>query len=118
MYRKIASIRSEEDRREIIDELFDRFGEIPGIVMNLIEIALIKAMAEQLGIIRVRQEQKRIVFDFLSLDRMSPERIGKVSAEYGMSMLLHGGAKPFIRFHMRSGDRLGETKEFLTKLTQ
>ena len=46
MYKKIASVRNEADRSEIIDELLDRFGEIPKETLNLIEIALIKAMSE------------------------------------------------------------------------
>lgn len=67
MYKKIASITSKEEQEEIIDELIDRFGEPSKSVLNLTEIALIKAEATELGvseisykndIIRVRFNQK------------------------------------------------------------
>ena len=67
MYKKISVIESEEDKTEITDELIDRFGEPPRSVLNLIEIALVKSEATELGIteisakagiIRLRFEQR------------------------------------------------------------
>ena len=38
MYKKIAMIENDEDEAEIIDELLDRFGDIPRDTMNLVKI--------------------------------------------------------------------------------
>ena len=45
MYKKIATAASAADEEEIIDELIDRFGEIPRDTMNLITISRIRSMA-------------------------------------------------------------------------
>ena len=37
--KKIAAIRSMDDYRELIDELIDRFGDIPKEVENLMDIS-------------------------------------------------------------------------------
>ena len=118
MYKKIASVRNEADRSEIIDELLDRFGEIPKETLNLIEIALIKAMASRNGIWRVRQEQRKLVFDFRHAKSLDPQKIANAASKYGNSLLVHGGPRPFIRVNLRSNDRLGEAIQFLTTLNQ
>lgn len=118
MYKKIASIRDKTDQREVIDELIDRFGQVPKETLNLIDIALIKAMAEKSGISRIHQEQKKLVFDFDAANSLNPQQIAKVVSEYGMNILIHGGLRPFIKLNPQSNDRLGEANVFLTKLTQ
>ena len=47
VYKRIASIESEEDYFDMQDELMDRFGEMPKNVMNLLSIAYVKAMAHK-----------------------------------------------------------------------
>lgn len=55
IYRLIASIRSEADRRDVIDELTDRFGDVPRQVLGLCDIALLRAQAAKCGISEIRQ---------------------------------------------------------------
>ena len=45
MYKSIASVESEEEAMDILDELIDRYGDIPEETRNLVDIALIKNMA-------------------------------------------------------------------------
>ena len=118
MYKKIASIRDEGDRSEMIDELLERFGEIPKETLNLIEIAMIKAMANKSGIYRVRQEQKRLVFDFHNAGGPDPQKIANAVSKYGGNLFVHGGQRPYIRVNLQSNDRLGEAIRFLTTLNQ
>ena len=47
MYKKISAIVNEEDQEEIRAELLDRFGEIPQVTENLLEVALLKAKAHE-----------------------------------------------------------------------
>lgn len=116
MYKKIASIRDSDDRGDIIDELLDRFGEIPKTTINLLEIALIKALAERKGINRVRQEQGRLVFDYSGEGVLKPESIAGVVSQYGNDIFIHGGRQPYMRLKSRGKDQLGEAISFLTKL--
>ena len=53
MYKKISLIQSPLDADDIYDELTDRYGDMPRAVERLLEVALSKALAEQIGFSRV-----------------------------------------------------------------
>ncbi len=60
MYKKIALIETEDDLEDITDELIDRFGEFGKPVKNLINISLIRHMAERAGMTLVKLENNEI----------------------------------------------------------
>lgn len=45
MYKRIASIQNADEYGEMLDELIDRFGELPKPAANLLLVALIRAEA-------------------------------------------------------------------------
>ena len=47
LYRRMAAIRSQEDADDLLDEIVDRYGEPPRGVLNLIDIALLRAQARE-----------------------------------------------------------------------
>ena len=53
MYKRIAGLTTEEDRSDIIDELLDRFGDIPPVVETLLDIAQLRVNANKLGVSQV-----------------------------------------------------------------
>ena len=53
MYRRIASIKNLADMEDIQAELIDRFGDLSEPVLMLLDIALLRAYASQLGISKV-----------------------------------------------------------------
>lgn len=61
MYRRIADIRTKEDADDVIDELIDRFGDVPPSVMGLIEIALIRNIASSYGVYEIKQQDSLIL---------------------------------------------------------
>jgi len=65
LYKKIAAISTSEDRKELEDELVDRYGEIPEPVYKLLEIAEMKQCANKLGIdaIIAGENSVKISFD-------------------------------------------------------
>ena len=54
---KIAGVRSEADEDEMIDELMDRFGDVPRETLNLIRISRIRSLAEDLSVTRIHEQQ-------------------------------------------------------------
>ena len=60
----VALIEFTAGSRDVQDELIDRYGEIPLSVQNLLDIALYKSRAAQLGILTftVRPEEVRFTF--------------------------------------------------------
>ncbi len=57
MYKRIASLVTDTDRADILDELMDRFGEAPPPVETLLDIAQLRAQANKLGIAQVTYKQ-------------------------------------------------------------
>ncbi|HWQ79709.1 MAG TPA: transcription-repair coupling factor [Anaerovoracaceae bacterium] len=115
MYKKIAAIRDDTDKAEVIDELIDRFGELPTEVENLIKVSHIRAMAESAGVARVHEEQKKIVFDFHEKNRLTPQLMAGLSEEFGMGILIHAGIKPFIKINHNGKNKLHTAAIFLNK---
>ena len=64
MYKKIASVRTDADRDDLIEELIDRFGDPNRPVMNLIDIAQMKNLCSRLGIDLVTVNGDRINMRF------------------------------------------------------
>ncbi|MBE5938513.1 MAG: transcription-repair coupling factor [Lachnospiraceae bacterium] len=59
MYKRIAEIENEEELFDRQDELMDRFGEYPEPVNNLMEIALVKAMAHKVYLSQIVYKKQR-----------------------------------------------------------
>ena len=66
-YKRIAGIRSEDDKSEVVDELIDRFGDIPGEVMMLMEIAILRTRAHEAYVTSLKQIGK--VFRFILYEK-------------------------------------------------
>ncbi len=97
MYKKIAAIEDEEDVLDIRDELTDRYGDIPKAANNLIEIAYIKAVAKELGIISVAQKNETITFGLQAVTPAMIKSISELSAtKYKRRILLNAGSKPYF----------------------
>jgi len=67
MYQKISDIKTEEESMEVVDELLDRFGDIPKETENLIKIVEIRNKARKLGINRILATDKLIKFEPMNL---------------------------------------------------
>ena len=63
MYQKISDIKTEEDSMDVVDELLDRFGDIPKETENLIKIVEIRNKARSLGITRILATKSMIKFE-------------------------------------------------------
>ncbi len=61
-YKRIASLESEEDVSDLIDELIDRYGDVPDSVMGLVDISLLRVLAASLGITEIVQRKDNIIF--------------------------------------------------------
>ncbi len=105
-YRRIADIRSKEDSRDVIDELLDRYGDVPQSVMGLVDIALVRNRAADMGVYEIRQNDSSLMLYLSDIRRKEvPELIGRMP---GRAMLSAGG-KPYIAVRMGKGDKVLST---------
>lgn len=68
LYKRIALIRNREDMEDMIDELTDRYGDLPKPAVNLLDIALARALGEACDITAIRQEGNTVYFTQEKLD--------------------------------------------------
>ena len=113
MYKKIAMIENDEDEAEIIDELLDRFGDIPRDTMNLVKISKIRAMAGQLGVREINQQGYKIIFRLWENVKLSADMMAALVAKYGEKMMINGGKDPFIRLTVNKEPPLNAVEVFL-----
>ena len=57
LYKRIALIRNREDMEDMIDELSDRYGDLPKPAVSLLHIALARALGEACGITAIREDE-------------------------------------------------------------
>ena len=113
MYKKIAGIRNYDDEDEIIDEMMDRFGDVPQSVINLVKISHIRYLASDLSVTRVYQQQGRVMVQFAKENPLNGFALMNVTAKFGQKAFIHGGVEPFIRLSADPKKFLTETIELL-----
>ena len=96
MYKKIATIRNQEDRDDMIEELIDRFGDPNRPVMNLIEIASLKALCSQLGIDYVTVRNGDLMMRFSISADVDLVRVLKAIKKYPECLRMQGGNPPTL----------------------
>ena len=118
IYRRIAALRTAEQSQELLDELIDRYGEPPKGVLNLIDIALLRAKARQVGIKDIRQKSGDVLF---TLSNLNFEAVGALCSDpdYKQRVTFLASAKePTLRFKLANGvDSLKQSKLFVEHYT-
>ena len=114
IYQDIALCKNEEDIQNVIDEMIDRFGNMPKEIENLIEIARIKILCKKLNISKVQGRHSFVLFMFepgeLSID------INELVKKYKNRIKFTQGIKPQITLALNNLSEikmLKEVKEFL-----
>ena len=107
LYKRIAMLETREDRDDIIDELIDRYGDLPKPTMDLLTIALVRAAAMKCGILNIVEEQSEIrilpsVFDFEVWSDLTADPKYKGRIRVTMS------EPPCIIFKKQRGDKVPE----------
>ncbi|MFR0902409.1 MAG: TRCF domain-containing protein [Anaerovoracaceae bacterium] len=97
MYKKIASVRSYDDEDEIIDELLDRFGDVPQPAVNLVKISHIRYLAELMSVAEIKQDKNKVTLNFSPENPLSGYALVNATEKFGPKLFIHGGKQPFIR---------------------
>ena len=104
MYKKIAMITGEEDQSDVIDEMLDRFGDIPKDTMNLIRISKIRSQASRLGVREISQNGYKLMMKLWETTRFAEGVIPRLAAAYGDRIRFGGGSDPWIRVTVSAAD--------------
>ncbi len=115
MYKRIAAAESEEESRDIADEMIDRWGNIPVPAANIIRIALVKNRARGLGITEISQKDELLTFKF-DEELFNPVYITELSRKYPDRLKLLRGEIPSVRFNIGDSKKPVEAAEIIINI--
>ena len=117
LYRRMAAIRSDEDSDDLMDEIIDRYGEPPKGVMNLIDVALLRAKARKAAMTDIRQKGGELFFTLYNLNFEAAKNL--TAGDYAERLFFVPNTKlPTIRLKLAKGvDPLKQAKIFVEKYT-
>lgn len=97
LYKRISQISSEEDYEDIIDEMNDRFGEIPPETMNLLDVSLLKADANKAYITSIVLAGNELRFGMYKYAKIDTTGMDEMLKEYdGRLKFVMGNGPSFV----------------------
>ncbi len=116
LYRRMAAIRSQEDADDLLDEIIDRYGEPPKGVLNLVDIALLRANARSVGICDIRQKGGEVQFTMTNLNFEAISALCNESDYKTRIQFIATAKEPTLRLKLASGvDSLRQSKVFIER---
>ena len=115
IYQDIALCKNEEDISNVIDEIIDRFGNMPNEIENLLEISRIKQLAKEKYLTKIQSRGNSVVFTY-DTNKFDNNSLSDIIKKYGNRIKFSSGIKPMITLKIeKQGEKglLQEVKEFL-----
>lgn len=112
VYQNIALCKNEEDIQNVIDEIIDRFGNMPEELENLIDIARIKYLSKEINIVKIMNKNQAVVFTF-EQNRFKLD-VNKLIQNYGNKIKFSAGVKPMITLEVKTSNE----REILKTITE
>ena len=116
LYRRMAAIRCQEDADDLLDEIVDRYGEPPRGVLNLIDIALLRARAREVSVKDIRQKAGDVLFTLTELNFEAVSMLCSDPDYKNRVMFVATAKQPTLRLKLATGsDSLKQSKSFISK---
>ena len=121
IYQKIALCRTEEDIQNVVDEVIDRFGNMPDELNNLLEIARIKQLCKLTAVVKITEKKNKntgsqnVVFYF-DKDKFDTNVVVPLIKKYGTDIKFSNAIQPYVTLFLKKlteKQLIKEIKEFL-----
>ena len=112
IYKRIADIENDEDAEDVIDELCDRFGEPPRVVMGLIDIAILRNKAIAADIYEIVKDGNNVI---LKMSAVNQQTFAKLADAFGDRMRILSGETPSVALYIKRGQNLIDTVNEIVK---
>lgn len=99
IYKRIAAIDTREELQDIIDELNDRFGDLPKSALNLINVAYIKSLAHKAYILEIKGDRKEIRIKLYPKARIEVDKFPDLINKYGRKLKFTNGEIPYFTYY-------------------
>ena len=113
IYKRIASIENEEEMDDMLEELIDRFGDVPKKVQQLLNIALLKAFAHSVYVMSVEQKGEALRFVMYEKAKVHVERIPALIERYRGDLKFTVETNPYFTYQKKSKNKKDKDEDVL-----
>jgi transcription-repair coupling factor (superfamily II helicase) len=117
-YKRLAGVRTEEERSQAAAELEDRYGPLPQAVVNLTEYSLLKTMAETLRINSVERRVNRLFVHFRDDSKVDARKLMQFVAKTPGVTFAPNGELQWAIGEARGAPLLAMVKSLFKRLAQ
>ena len=101
-YKRIAAIQTPEDAGDVLDELIDRYGDVPDCVAGLVDVSLVRVTAARAKVYEIDQKGDTLL---LYSDDLNPLKLQSVFEKLGKRINLSATAKPCLTVRVRPDEK-------------
>ncbi|MDX2083052.1 MAG: transcription-repair coupling factor, partial [Rickettsiales bacterium] len=105
-YKKIAAIKNDDDQKNLIDEMTDRFGKISDEILNLMEISKLKTACKKIGVEKLeiisQINYQGILISFKDNKFANPDALLKMVFSSKNQIKIHAGQKVLFNCDIKS----------------
>ncbi|MEG1256925.1 transcription-repair coupling factor [Clostridium sp.] len=112
VYKKIAAIESYDHMLEVTEELEDIYSDIPASIYNLMNIAYLKAMARDIGILEIKDTGNQVLIKFKDKSYLTSKMVKHILENYKRQINFKMGEVPILVYRSKDINK----KELLDNL--
>jgi len=112
IYKKIASVQTDDELIAVMNEIEDRFGPVPDEVASLLSLAEIRILCKKLSVSALKESKGVVEIEFAKVSDISVDRVLQLIKESSGSVWLDA-AKPNMLFLKLGKIGLKEKSEFI-----
>ncbi|MBQ4559804.1 MAG: transcription-repair coupling factor, partial [Tyzzerella sp.] len=113
IYKRIASIENEEEMDDMLEELIDRFGDVPKKVQQLLSIALLKSLAHSAYVVSVEQKGEVFKFTMYEKAKVHVERIPMLIEKFKGNLKFTVDTNPYFTYQKLSKNKKEKDEDVL-----
>ena len=113
IYKRIASIANQEEMDDMLEELIDRFGDVPKKVQQLLTIAMLKALAHSAYVVAVEQKGETIKFTMFERAKVKAEAIPALLEQYKGDLQFKVDANPYFTYQKKGKSKKDKDEDIL-----
>ena len=113
IYKRIALISTEDEMDDMMEELIDRFGDIPKKVQKLILIARIKALAHSVYVTAIEQKGSTLKITMYEKAKVQVQEIPKLLERRKGELLFKNDAPPYFLYEQKKRNRKEKDQDIL-----
>lgn len=116
IYKRIAAVSNEEEMDDMIEELIDRFGDIPKKVQQLLQIAMLKSLAHSAYVTSVEAKGGELKLTMYERAKVNPQKIPLLLAAWNRELQFKAENPPFFVYRKQNPGKKEKDAEVLELL--